>query len=581
MTFLIFITSGLFLGWSLGANDAANVFGTAVGSKMLSFRRAAFIASIFVVLGAVFQGRGAADTLNELGAVDALGGAFTVALCSAVIVFAMTRKSLPVSTSQAIVGAIMGWSYFTGNPVDYKVLLKIVGTWISGPVLGMLFASGLFILMRWMLRKSSIHIIMLDQVIRISLILSGAFGAYSLGANNIANVMGVFVNSAPDIFLDFGIFTIDGVQILFLLGGLAIAIGIFTYSERVMNTVGNGILALTPEAAIVVVLAHSLVLFIFSSQSLSNFLVSVGLPPIPLVPVSSTQVVIGAVLGIGLVKGVREIKFKALGGVFVGWILTPVVAGVLTYFALFIVQNVFDIRVSLNRIVDSSTAVGNTGLDDSLSKINMVLPGILIVTLGLFLVIVLLYIRQQRLRMKAENELLAEQNQSYASQKTLNELEIKAIQNENELLNSKLEARQRELTNLALNIAEQRSFYADLAAQVDEAINTGDNDEKKQKLNDLAMLLRQKMTFSKETAELYGKIELLQKDFQMKLENDFPGLTEQEKRLATLLRLNLSNKEIASLMNITPKSVEIARYRLKKKLNLPQGKNLSQYLTNV
>ncbi len=581
MTFLIFITSGLFLGWSLGANDAANVFGTAVGSKMLSFRRAAFIASIFVVLGAVFQGRGAADTLNELGAVDALGGAFTVALCSAVIVFAMTRKSLPVSTSQAIVGAIMGWSYFTGNPVDYKVLLKIVGTWISGPVLGMLFASGLFILMRWMLRKSSIHIIMLDQVIRISLILSGAFGAYSLGANNIANVMGVFVNSAPDIFLDFGIFTIDGVQILFLLGGLAIAIGIFTYSERVMNTVGNGILALTPEAAIVVVLAHSLVLFIFSSQSLSNLLVSVGLPPIPLVPVSSTQVVIGAVLGIGLVKGVREIKFKALGGVFIGWFLTPVIAGILTYFALFIVQNVFDIQVSLNRIVDSATVVEKPGLDDSLSRINMVLPGILIVTLGLFLVIVLLYIRQQRLRMKAENELLAEQNQSYASQKTLNELEIKAIQNENELLNSKLEARQRELTNLALNIAEQRSFYADLAAQVDEAINTGDNDEKKQKLNDLAMLLRQKMTFSKETAELYGKIELLQKDFQMKLENDFPGLTEQEKRLATLLRLNLSNKEIASLMNITPKSVEIARYRLKKKLNLPQGKNLSQYLTNV
>jgi len=581
MTFLVFITSGLFLGWSLGANDAANVFGTAVGSKMLSFRRAAIIASIFVVLGAVFQGRGAAETLNELGAVDALGGAFTVALCSGIIVFAMTRKSLPVSTSQAIVGAIMGWSYFTGNPVDYNVLIKIIGTWISGPVLGMLFASGLFILMRWMLRKSSIHIIMLDQVIRFSLILTGAFGAYSLGANNIANVMGVFVNSAPDIFLDFGIFTIDGVQILFLLGGLAIAIGIFTYSERVMNTVGNGILSLTPEAAIVVVLAHSLVLFIFSSQSLSNLFISVGLPPIPLVPVSSTQVVIGAVLGIGLVKGVREIKFKALGGVFIGWILTPVVAGILTYFALFIVQNVFAIQVSFNRIVDSATAVEKPGLDDSLSRINMVLPGILLVTLGLFVMIILLYIRQQRLRMKAENELLAEQNQSYASQKTLNELELKAIQTENELLNSKLEARQRELTNLALNIAEQRSFYADLAAQVDEAINTGDNDEKKQKLNDLAMLLRQKMTFSKETAELYGKIELLQKDFQMKLENDFPGLTEQEKRLATLLRLNLSNKEIASLMNITPKSVEIARYRLKKKLNLPQGKNLSQYLTNV
>jgi PiT family inorganic phosphate transporter len=49
---LLFLTSGLFLGWSLGANDASNVFGSAVGSKMVSFRRAAVIASLFVILGA-------------------------------------------------------------------------------------------------------------------------------------------------------------------------------------------------------------------------------------------------------------------------------------------------------------------------------------------------------------------------------------------------------------------------------------------------------------------------------------------------------------------------------------------------
>jgi len=126
--FLIFISSGLFLGWSLGSNDAANVFGSAVGSKMLSFRRAAIIASIFVIIGAVVQGQGGANTLNELGSVDALGGAFTVSLCAGLIVFLMTRRSLPVSTSQSIVGAIIGWSYFTGNPTDYSVLGKIVGT---------------------------------------------------------------------------------------------------------------------------------------------------------------------------------------------------------------------------------------------------------------------------------------------------------------------------------------------------------------------------------------------------------------------------------------------------------------------
>ncbi|HPK05677.1 MAG TPA: inorganic phosphate transporter, partial [Bacteroidales bacterium] len=128
MLFLIFISSGLFLGWSLGANDAANIFGTAVGSKMLSFRKAATIASIFVILGAVFQGRGGSETLNQLGSVDTLGGAFTISLCTAFIIFLMVRRTLPISTSQAIVGSIIGWSTFTGNPTNYQVLGKIVGS---------------------------------------------------------------------------------------------------------------------------------------------------------------------------------------------------------------------------------------------------------------------------------------------------------------------------------------------------------------------------------------------------------------------------------------------------------------------
>lgn len=128
MLTLFFLSSGLFLGWSLGANDAANIFGTAVGSRMIKFRTAAIIASIFVLLGAVLQGSGTTKTLSELGSVDAIGGAFTVALCSAIVVLIMTKNKLPVSTGQAIVGAIIGWCYFTSSQVDYTVLGKIIGS---------------------------------------------------------------------------------------------------------------------------------------------------------------------------------------------------------------------------------------------------------------------------------------------------------------------------------------------------------------------------------------------------------------------------------------------------------------------
>ena len=125
METLIFLSSGLFLGWSLGANDAANVFGTAVGSRMVRFSTAAAIASLFVILGAVFQGAGATHGLGKLGEIDALPGAFMVALSAALTVYWMTKARLPVSTSQAIVGAIVGWNMCSHRQTDYVVLSKI------------------------------------------------------------------------------------------------------------------------------------------------------------------------------------------------------------------------------------------------------------------------------------------------------------------------------------------------------------------------------------------------------------------------------------------------------------------------
>ena len=338
----IFLTSGLFLGWSLGANDAANIFGTAVGTRMLKFYTAAIIAAVFVVIGAVVQGSGASETLNDLGKVDALAGSFTVTLSAALTVFAMTKYAIPVSTSQAIVGGIIGWNLFTGHRTDPGTLAAIVTTWVMSPVLGALFAIILYKLLKYVTLKRKIHLLRLDAWIRYSLILAGAFGAYSLGANNIANVMGVYVASLPIDDIDVaGLFVLTGQQQLFLLGALAIGAGIITYSKRTMKTIGRNLMKLSAEAAIVIVLAQALVLFVFSSTELQQLLVRIGLPPIPLVPVSSSHAVIGAIIGIGLLKGGRGIRYRVLGHVALGWVATPVIAAMVTYFLLFFVNNVF------------------------------------------------------------------------------------------------------------------------------------------------------------------------------------------------------------------------------------------------
>ena len=343
LAIVIFLLGGLFLGWSLGSNDAANVFGTAVGTRMVRFKTAAIVCSLFIILGAVISGSGTTETLVKLGSINALPGAFAACVAAGLSVYIMTKFGLPVSTTQAIVGAIVGWNLYTGSSTNIKVLLTILSTWILCPIIAALIAMLFFILTKKLLKNTTWHILRLDAYTRTALLIAGAFGAYSLGANNIANVMGVFVPIAPFADIQLGSFFIfSSKEQLFLLGGIAIAVGVFTYSKKVMFTVGNDLLKLSPVAAFIVVIAHSIVLFLFASQGISHFLNSMHLPAIPLVPVSSSQAIVGAIIGIGILKGGKEVQWNIAGKITIGWFLLPVIAALISFVVLFVLQNIFN-----------------------------------------------------------------------------------------------------------------------------------------------------------------------------------------------------------------------------------------------
>mgnify|MGYP001110010023 CR=1 FL=1 len=356
--FFFYLLSGLFLGWSLGANDTGNIFGAAVETRMLRFKKAALIAAIFITLGAVFEGSGPSGTLGRLGSVDALGGAFTVALAAAIAITLIVRIGIPVSTSQTIVGAIIGWNVFSGRLTDYRSIITIASSWVMAFVLSGSIAAFLFYLARPWVNRSKSHLLVQDHFIRHSLVIVGAFGAYSLGANNIANVVGVFVPVSPftDIHI-WGRFVLTGLQQLYLLGALSIVVGIYTYSHKVMRTVGKDLFHLSPITALIALLAEAIVLFLFASRGLYNLLLSLGLPTIPLVPVSSTQVIVGAVVGIGLAKGGKNIRYNILGRISLAWVTAPVLAFLISFTMLFIMQNVFEQKVQeeTNYIFDRLT----------------------------------------------------------------------------------------------------------------------------------------------------------------------------------------------------------------------------------
>jgi len=614
MIILFYLSSGLFLGWSLGANDAANVFGTAVGSRMIRFKTAAIVASIFVILGAVIQGAGANHTLGKLGNVSTIAAAFTVALAAALTVYWMTRMSLPVSTSQAIVGAIIGWNFYTSNPTDLGILTKIVTTWVSGPILGGVFAILLFMLVKKLTKKSSIHLLYRDSFIRYGLLAVGAFGAYSLGANNIANVMGVFTGAVDLPVIDLGIVQFSSTQQLFFIGGIAIAIGITTYSKHIMETVGNSLMPLTPEAAIVVVLSQALVLFIFSSQGLSNAIQSIGLPAIPLVPVSSSQVVIGSIIGIGLYKGGKEIKYNILGSISLGWVATPIVAGIIAFFMLFFVNNVFQKDVGVDRKIERRIEIVNgsgtkaVGANDTLvlsnsiekksdtstdytpvgkeqSSKHEVGSTAIYLWIGLSILFIAILVLLYYLWTKGKKVWLVKHEIKSLEEKYLLKIEsleksLKDKIHRQDDLGKELKFRQGEMVTMAMSIIHKNEFLNSLKNEIVKIKANIRDQEIRLGLNKLSLMITQDLSIDRDREKFQMHINEQNSNFIHQLTETFPSMTDNEKRLASLLRLNLSSKEIASILNISPKSVEMNRYRLRKKLKVDPKVSLSDFIRN-
>ena len=295
------LSGGLFLGWALGANDASNVIGSAVGSRMLRFSAAAALAALFVVVGALAQGRAGIETLSGLTPIS-LEQAVATSTAAAVIVTLMTVLALPVSTSQAVVGAILGIG-LVNREVNLAGLTKVVICWLGTPLGGALFAVLIYRCLALVYNRADLPLLRADVLLRFGLVAVCAYGAYALGGNNVANVTAVFVGAD---YMD--------ARMASLIGGLAIGLGILTFSRPVMRTVGMRLVRLDPFSALVVSLATAATVHFYSF---------VG------VPVSTSQAVVGAVLGIGLVKGVSTVRTRTLAGVLAGWILTPLLSGAL------------------------------------------------------------------------------------------------------------------------------------------------------------------------------------------------------------------------------------------------------------
>lgn len=293
--------SGIFLGFNLGANNTAAVFGTAVSSRMVSWRVAALLTGLCVLLGAVLQGGPGIETLRQLAPTEPRL-AILATFAAAVVVGIMTWLRLPASASHAVAGAILGLGLWKGSFAT-PVLMKILVSWAVMPF-GAMF---MVVLLDWVLRplfwRWCPSVFSQDPVIRAGLVLCGCYGAYALGANVSANVALVFVQAGglePR--------TAAGIA------GLTIAAGALAYGRRVIATIGHGITTMNSFDAMVTVLGMGLTVHLFAVLG---------------VPVSVVHAIVGAIAGRGLRRGMQTVKWHSVGRIGLTFLLVPLAAAAL------------------------------------------------------------------------------------------------------------------------------------------------------------------------------------------------------------------------------------------------------------
>lgn len=205
------LLGGLYLGWGIGANDSANIFGTAVATNSIKYRSAIWLIAVFVVLGASCHGwklykdydfsksdsrHSQTSEQQPSGCDDKFSDACISTLAAAIAVTVVTVLSVPASTSQAAVGAYMGiliaaeWSF---SAINWNHFLRMLICWVATPI-----GAAVLTIMLYKIVATLLKMLFGENLARLTnlytslLILAGCYGAYELGANNVVVTTGPY-----------------------------------------------------------------------------------------------------------------------------------------------------------------------------------------------------------------------------------------------------------------------------------------------------------------------------------------------------------------------------------------------------
>lgn len=324
------------MAMSLGANDAATPTDCAVGSGVLTVKKAVILFAIFTGIGAIVQGYQVMKTIGKgiVSEVDLLG-AMTISLVTAIWVLICSYKGLDVSVTYASIGSIIGYGFaaYGLGGVNLGILQKVVLSWISSPLCSMALSFTLYSFLRRILAKRPWSI-KLQKLFSYFLIFSLCFSAYSFGANDVANATGVYVTVASKLgrMPDY-----TAMLLLSIFGAIGIAIGGLTWGRRVIATVAYRITRIDIVMGFAAEISNALVVYLFTTIPYMIF--GYGLP------ISTSLASNGSIIGVGLAKSYKSINTRTVMRLVITWIITVPATALMCYVMYLIVKNLITLPV--------------------------------------------------------------------------------------------------------------------------------------------------------------------------------------------------------------------------------------------
>lgn len=301
------LLSGLFFGWTIGSHYTGATMGMAYGSGVVkSPLTATILIAVFVILGATFESHNVVKTVGTgiIKGEDMTSlGAMVMMLTAALVTAANTWMKWPVSTSQLACFSVVGSAVAMGAPVFWTTtIIFLFVTWIGTPIVSAILGYVFTKLTDYMMKGRSETS---NKSLRYALLAGCCYAAYTLGANNTGNAVGVF----------FGLKLMAPMKAGFI-GGIVMAVGALTWGRPILEKVGKGIVKLDLNMGVGAKLAQSVT---------AHTCAILGYPT------SMNQALIGGVAGAGGARGLKTLDLKAMKEIVISWFFTPMLAGVVSF----------------------------------------------------------------------------------------------------------------------------------------------------------------------------------------------------------------------------------------------------------